>query len=70
MKPDRRPRTAALLRIAQFGQAQWIFGNLYEAIVRIPERLSDQRVLTAPAEDPMNWKVVLQREAPYATTCR
>ncbi|HEU5389265.1 MAG TPA: anthrone oxygenase family protein [Streptosporangiaceae bacterium] len=26
--------------IAQLGQAQWFFGNLYEAVVRIPERIA------------------------------
>jgi Domain of unknown function (DUF1772) len=29
-----------LLRIAQLGQAHAFFGNLYEAVVRIPDRLS------------------------------
>jgi Domain of unknown function (DUF1772) len=32
--------TAKLLDIAQLGQAQWLFGNIYEAVVRIPERLA------------------------------
>lgn len=32
--------TARLLDIAQLGHAQWLFGNIYEAVVKIPERLS------------------------------
>ena len=34
-------RTATLLELAQFAHAQWFFGNVYEAIVRVPERLAD-----------------------------
>ena len=37
----RAHRTAALLDLAQLGHAQWFFGNVYEAVVKIPERLSD-----------------------------
>jgi hypothetical protein len=39
-------RTAALLDLAQLGYAQWFFGNIYEAVVKVPDRLSDpaQRV--------------------------
>ena len=37
----RTPRsTARLLELAQLGHAQWLFGNVYEAVVKIPERLS------------------------------
>jgi hypothetical protein len=36
----RRRRAAGLLAIAQLGDAHWFFGNLYEAVVRIPHRLS------------------------------
>lgn len=36
----RRKTTTALLTIAQLGQAQWFFGNLYEAVVHIPERIA------------------------------
>ncbi|MHA6800404.1 anthrone oxygenase family protein [Bounagaea algeriensis] len=32
--------TAALLTAAQLGQAQWFFGNLYEALAHIPDRLA------------------------------
>jgi hypothetical protein len=37
----RARRTAALLDLAQLGHAQWFFGNVYEAVVKIPELLSD-----------------------------
>jgi len=36
----RAQRTAALLDLAQLGYAQWFFGNVYEAVVKIPDRLS------------------------------
>lgn len=36
----RRKANTALLTVAQLGQAQWFFGNLYEAVVRIPERIA------------------------------
>jgi hypothetical protein len=32
----RRRATGTLLTIAQLGYAHWFFGNLYEAIVKIP----------------------------------
>jgi len=36
-----RPRRAALwLAIAQLGYAHWFFGNVYEAVVRVPDRLA------------------------------
>ena len=31
---------ARLLDIAQLGHAEWLFGNIYEAVVKIPERLT------------------------------
>jgi hypothetical protein len=31
---------ATFLDLAQLGHAHWLFGNLYEAVVKIPERLS------------------------------
>lgn len=36
-RPSRRRVTAALLTLAQLGYAQWFFGNLYEAVVKIPD---------------------------------
>ncbi|GAB3402283.1 DUF1772 domain-containing protein [Flindersiella endophytica] len=33
--------TRTLLTLAQLGRAHWLFGNLYEAVARIPERLSE-----------------------------
>jgi hypothetical protein len=45
---DRRQRvTATLLALAQLGFANWFFGNLYEAIVRIPHRVVSDPV-TSP----------------------
>ena len=31
-----------VLAVAQLGYAQWFFGNLYEAVVRVPERIAAQ----------------------------
>ena len=36
----RDKRVAILLTIAQLGYAHWFFGNLYEAVVRDPDRLA------------------------------
>ena len=39
----RRPVLAArLLDIAQLGYAHWLFGNIYEAVAKIPDRLADE----------------------------
>jgi hypothetical protein len=40
-----RKRVAALLTLAQLGYAHWFFGNLYEAVVRVPDRLAEDRPL-------------------------
>jgi len=37
---SRRVLTATLLDVAQLGHAHWLFGNVYEAVVKIPERLA------------------------------
>jgi hypothetical protein len=37
----RRPATAGLLTLAQLSYSHWFFGNLYEAIVKVPNRLAD-----------------------------
>jgi hypothetical protein len=42
----RAQRTAALLDLAQLGHAQWFFGNVYEAVVKVPELLSDSAQAT------------------------
>lgn len=34
---------ASLLAVTQFGHAHWFFGNLYEAVVNVPELLARQR---------------------------
>lgn len=40
----RRLRAAAdLLAVAQLGHAHWFFGNLYEAVVKVPELQARQR---------------------------
>ncbi|OBF53168.1 hypothetical protein A5756_17030 [Mycobacterium sp. 852002-53434_SCH5985345] len=44
----RLKRTARLLDLAQLGNAHWLFGNIYEAVVKIPERLAAERRDTAP----------------------
>ncbi|OJZ73872.1 hypothetical protein BRW65_10880 [Mycobacterium paraffinicum] len=36
----RRNRLACLLGVAQLGHAHWLFGNIYEAVVKIPDRLA------------------------------
>ncbi|MET9019556.1 anthrone oxygenase family protein [Actinopolymorpha sp. NPDC004070] len=36
----RRRLTGRLLTLAQLGHAHWFFGNLYEAVVRVPDRLA------------------------------
>lgn len=38
----RRERIATLLTLAQLGYAHWFFGNLYEAVVRVPGRLAKE----------------------------
>src|SRR5258707_2172901 len=40
LKSKQQNRVATLLSIAQLGYAHWFFGNLYEAVVRVPERLA------------------------------
>jgi hypothetical protein len=41
---DGRRRVAAvLLDASRFGHAQWFFGNLYEAVVRVPHRLASEQ---------------------------
>jgi hypothetical protein len=48
----RARRSAALLDLAQLAYAQWFFGNVYEAVVKIPDRLSaelpDSRSILGP----------------------
>lgn len=36
---NRQKRVAVLLTIARIGYAHWFFGNLYEAVVRVPDRI-------------------------------
>ena len=44
---DRLHFTARLLDIAKLGYAQWLFGNIYEGVVKIPERLATDPNRTA-----------------------
>jgi hypothetical protein len=34
--------TARLLSLAKLGYAHWLFGNIYEAVVKIPERIATE----------------------------
>ena len=40
LQSAQQKRVATLLTIAQLGYAHWFFGNLYEAVVRVPDRLA------------------------------
>lgn len=40
---NRRHAAAAFLGIAGVGHAHWFFGNLYEAVVKVPHKLASQR---------------------------
>jgi hypothetical protein len=41
-RPDARQErlTTRLLDFAQLGHAHWLFGNIYEAVVKVPDRLA------------------------------
>ncbi|MBV8097838.1 MAG: DUF1772 domain-containing protein [Verrucomicrobia bacterium] len=43
-------QVVAFLALAQLGYAHWFFGNLYEAVVKVPDRLSKKE--SAAGEDP------------------
>ncbi len=61
----RPPRLACtLLAVAQFGQAQWFFGNLYEAVAKIPDRLARQRDLAVPPGEPVTIGSMLRPGSP------
>lgn len=38
---QREQQLATVLRLARFGYFYWCFGNLYEAIVKVPERIAN-----------------------------
>jgi hypothetical protein len=40
LQSAQQKRVSTLLTIAQLGYAHWFFGNLYEAVVRVPDRLA------------------------------
>lgn len=41
---ERMKGTITMLSLAQVGYAEWLFGNLYEAIVRVPDLLAGGRI--------------------------
>ena len=45
---DRQWWVGRVLGVAEFAHAQWFFGNLYEAVVRVPDLLAEQPVTTSP----------------------
>src|ERR671937_2872016 len=49
---SRRRVAAAFLGIAGWGHAHWFFGNLYEAVVRVPHRLASERSAGGTATSP------------------
>jgi hypothetical protein len=54
----------ALLAVAQAGQAHLFFGLLYESVVRVPDRLSSERVLAAEPGAPRTLRSVLRPGSP------
>ena len=60
---QRRRITASLLAVAQLGHAHWFFGNLYEAIVKVPDRLAAAPDLTVAGE-PVTLKLLLRPGSP------
>jgi hypothetical protein len=40
LQSTQQKRVATLLTIAQLAYAHWFFGNLYEAVVRVPDRIA------------------------------
>jgi hypothetical protein len=61
--PARRLPDAALA-VAQFGLAQAFFGNVYEAVARIPDRLAHRRDLAVAAGEPVSLPVMLRPGSP------
>jgi hypothetical protein len=57
LESKQQKRVATLLAIAQLGYAHWFFGNLYEAMVRIPERIANDY---EPGEDDRRLATVFQ----------
>lgn len=61
---DRKARIAdASLTVAQLGYAHWFFGNLYEAVAKIPERLAGAPDLAVQGE-PVSLSSVLRPGSP------
>ena len=47
----RRRLASTALSLAQLGHAHWFFGNLYEAVVRVPHRMLDEAVAADQATE-------------------
>jgi len=45
---ERQTRVGRALGLAELGHAQWFFGNLYEAVVRVPDLLAEHRAPMSP----------------------
>lgn len=60
----RGARVAALLTAAQLGQAQWLYGNVYEALTRIPDRLAEHRDLAVSDGESVSLRSMLQAGSP------
>jgi anthrone oxygenase-like protein len=56
--------TATALSIARFGLAQAFFGNVYEAVARIPDRLARERDLAVPAGEAVTLPAMLRSGSP------
>ena len=53
MSAPRGNRVAVrVLQLAQLGHAQWLFGNLYEAVVKVPDLLATRARGRVPAMSP------------------
>jgi hypothetical protein len=64
LESKQQKRVATLLAIAQLGYAHWFFGNLYEALVGIPERIANDY---EPGKDDRRLATVFSSGSPYAT---
>jgi len=60
----RRRGARALLTVAQAGQAALLFGNLYEAVVKIPHRFAHHRDLAMPEDEPAHLRSLLRPGSP------
>jgi hypothetical protein len=61
LQSTHQKRVAAMLTISQLGYAHWLFGNVYEAVVRVPERLANDY---EPGKDDRRLPSVLSSGSP------